>query len=57
MKISEMIAVLDGIMLRTGDVKMDGVCWECQTTGLQITVLEDGCNDYVAISLGVEEDE
>jgi len=57
MKISEMIEVLQDVMTRTGDVKMDGVCFECQSEGLQVTILEDASNNYVAVSLGSEENE
>lgn len=57
MKISEMIDVLQDVMKRTGDVEMQGVCWNCTKDDLGITVLEDASNNYVAISLSDEEDE
>lgn len=57
MKVNEMIVILQDIEKEIGNIKMDGVCWDCRTSGLVITVLEDASNDYVAISLGSEEDE
>jgi hypothetical protein len=57
MKVNEMIVILQDIEKRIGNVKMDGVCWGCTTSGFEITVLEDACNNYVAISLGTSEEE
>ena len=56
MKITEMIAILQDIMTRTGDVEMQGTCWNCERDDLEITVLEDNEN-YVSISVGDLEDE
>jgi len=54
MKISRMIAILQKIMEQTGDVEMQGTCFNCERDDLEITVL--GGNDgYVSIAVGDEE--
>jgi|WetSurSiteA1Bulk_404760.scaffolds.fasta_scaffold47846_3 hypothetical protein len=55
MKISTMIAILQNVMEKTGDVEMQGTCWNCQRNDLEISVLEDE-EKYVSISVSEPEE-
>jgi hypothetical protein len=53
MKISHMIAILQDVMTRTGDVEIEGACENCTTStaGDSISVMEDPENHFVCIEV------